>query len=102
MRSTGIRVQVALLKRVFRVTPIKKVKWGQRYEGWKGKYLKKSIPRRENKPKVKASLTYWRNIKRIFYLGKSHPLKSMRESQLASRGIDHGGLWESLQELELM
>lgn len=39
--GTGIRVQFALLNRVVRVTPIKKVRYGQRLGGLKGKSLKK-------------------------------------------------------------
>ena len=81
VRSTGIKVQVALLKGVFRVTPIKKVKWGQRYEGFKRKYLKKSIPGRENKPKVKACLTYWRNCQEdVLFLEESSTEKYEKKS----------------------
>lgn len=81
VRSTGIRVQVSLLKGVFRVTPIKKVKWGQRYEGFKRKYLKKSIPTRENKPKVKAYLTYWRNCQEdVLFLEESSTEKYENKS----------------------
>lgn len=40
-----------IIERSVQSDSIKKVKWGQRYEGFKRKYLKKSIPSKRTNPK---------------------------------------------------